>query len=100
MPLHRIRAQSFQMPDQRRAERLAAEAIRLPEGRTLLNRKAEADSALIVVDGSIHVGVIDDDALLGQGEGVLLAKGATYSVKAEADALAFVFSIPKPPGPA
>ena len=100
MPLHRIRAQSFQPPDERRAERLAAEAIRLPGGRTLLNRKTEADSALIVVDGSLHVGVIDDDALLEQGEGVLLPGGSTYSVKAEDDALGFVFSVPRPPGPA
>ena len=93
MPLQRIRARAFEQPGSADSK-LGAEAIRLPEGRTLLNLKAEADSALIVVDGKLHIGVIDDDAELEQGEGVLLPKDASYSVRASTDALAFVFSLP------
>lgn len=93
MPLQRIRARAFEQAAGAGSE-LAAEAIRLPEGRTLLNRQAEAASALIVVDGALRIGVVDDDAELEQGEGVLLPKGATYSVRASTDALAFVFSLP------
>ena len=99
MPLQRIRASALQQPpDPARAD-LAAEAVRLPEGRTLLDRRAEADSVLIVVEGRMRIGVIDDDALLDQGEGVLLGAGAAYSIRAEADSVAFLFSVPAPPGP-
>ena len=71
---------------------LAAEGIRLREGRTLLNRSVDAASALIVVEGALRIGVLDDDALLTQGEGVLLPAGASYSVRAEQETVAFVFS--------
>ena len=40
----------------------------------------------------MRVGIIDDDAILAQGEGVLLPAGATYSLRAEVGSLAFVFS--------
>lgn len=71
---------------------LAAEGIRLREGRTLLNRSVDAASALIVVEGAMRIGVLDDDALLTQGEGVLLPAGASYSVRAEQETVAFLFS--------
>ena len=71
---------------------LAAEGIRLREGRTLLNRSVDAASALIVVEGAMRIGVLDDDALLTQGEGVLLPAGASYSVRAEQESVAFIFS--------
>lgn len=71
---------------------LAAEGLRLREGRTLLNRSVDAASALIVVEGAMRIGVLDDDALLTQGEGVLLPAGASYSVRAEQECVAFVFS--------
>ena len=71
---------------------LAAEGIRLREGRTLLNRSVDSASALIVVEGAMRIGVLDDDALLMQGEGVLLPAGASYSVRAEQECVAFVFS--------
>ena len=71
---------------------LAAEGIRLREGRTLLNRSVDAASALIVVEGALRIGVLDDDALLTQGEGVLLPAGASYSVRAEQETVAFLFS--------
>ena len=72
---------------------LDAEGIRLREGRTLLNRSVDSASALIVVEGAMRIGVLDDDALLTQGEGVLLPAGATYSLRAEQESVAFVFSI-------
>ena len=40
----------------------------------------------------MRIGVVDDDALLAKGEGVLLPAGATYSVRAEQESVAFVFS--------
>ena len=71
---------------------LDAEGIRLREGRTLLNRSVDSASALIVVEGAMRIGVLDDDALLTQGEGVLLPAGATYSLRAEQESVAFIFS--------
>lgn len=99
MPLQRIRASALQPPPDHARSGLEAEAVRLPEGRTLLDRRAEADSILIVVEGRIRIGVLDDDALLDPGEGVLLGEGAAYSIRSEADSVAFVFSAAPPPGP-
>ncbi len=99
MPLLRIQAsalaQSLRDPEQ--STTLNAEAIRLPAGRSLLNRIANAPSMLIVVDGQLQVGVSDDDAELAPGEGVFLQNGEAYSLVAVDDALAFVFSTPAPP---
>ena len=113
MPLQRIRAEAIpyaqaaqraaqvsaqpglQPNDQSDAQPsngLDAEGIRLREGRTLLNRSVDSASALIVVEGAMRIGVLDDDALLTQGEGVLLPAGATYSLRAEQESVAFVFS--------
>ncbi len=93
MPLQRIRAGAIPGAEAaRRAAQLNAEAMRLPQGRTLLNRSVDSASALIVVEGAIHIGVADDDALLSQGEGVLLPAGAAYSLRAEQEAVAFLFS--------
>ena len=100
MPLQRIRASALQPPPDPDRSGLAAEAVRLPEGRTLLDRRAEADSVLIVVEGRMRIGVLDDDALLDPGEGVLLGAGDAYSIRSEADSVAFVFSAAPPPGPA
>ena len=93
MPLQRIRAEAIPQTglSQRSAE-LNAEGIRLQAGRTLLNRSTDSPSALIVVEGAMHIGVVDDDAVLAQGEGVLLPAGATYSVRAERESVAFLFS--------
>ena len=71
---------------------LDAEGIRLREGRTLLNRSVDSASALIVVEGAMRIGVLDDDALLTQGEGVLLPAGSAYSLRAEQESVAFLFS--------
>lgn len=92
MPLQRIRAEAIPHADPQSDARLNAEGIRLPEGRMLLNRSVDSASALIVVEGAMRIGVLDDDALLAKGEGVLLPAGATYSVRAEQESVAFVFS--------
>lgn len=97
MPLQRIRAGAIPhvAADQNAAQleaQLNAEGIRLQQGRTLLNRSVDSASALIVVEGAMRIGVIDDDALLAKGEGVLLPAGAQYSVRAEEESVAFVFS--------
>ena len=93
MPLQKIRAGAIpHAAIAQRAVDLDAEGIRLQAGRTLLNRSVESPSALIVVEGAMRVGIIDDDAILAEGEGVLLPAGATYSLRAEVGSLAFVFS--------
>jgi len=96
VPLQRIRAAAIPQAElAQRSAALNAEGIRLQAGRTLLNRSAASPSALIVVEGALHIGVADDDALLAQGEGVLLPAGAAYSVRAAREpreSVAFVFS--------
>lgn len=101
MPLLRIQAsalaQSLRSPEP--SSTLNAEAIRLAAGRSLLNRIANAPSALILVDGQLQIGVSDDDATLEPGEGVFLQQGEAYSLVAIDDSLAFMFSSPTPPTP-
>lgn len=93
MPLQKIRAGLISDAEiKQRSTELSAEGIRLCEGRTLLNRTAAAPSVLIVVEGELHIGVLDDDALLLKGEGVLLPQGAAYSLRAASESLAFLFS--------
>ncbi len=73
---------------------LDAEAIRLPAGRSALNRRTDGPTALIVAEGEIAIGTLDDRTSLSAGEGVLLAAGAPYSLVAESDSLALLFSLP------
>ena len=96
MPLQRIAAQ---IDTDGRADRsiptsLASEAIRLPAGQQALNRRAEHPTALIVAEGAIAIGTEDDNDTLSAGDGVLLDAGTTYSLIAEDDALALLFSVP------
>ena len=96
MPLQRFAAQ-IDRPG--RADRsiptsLASEAIRLPAGQRVLNRKAEQPTALIVAEGAIAIGTEDDNETLSAGDGVLLEADTTYSLIAEDDALALLFSVP------
>jgi quercetin dioxygenase-like cupin family protein len=93
MTLHRIRAASLGGTEALRS-RLAAEGIQLSAGRTMLNRHAAGASALIVVRGVLNVGVLDDDAVLGPGDGVLLPDGTTYSLQAPDDVVAVLFALP------
>ena len=60
----------------------------------MLNRHADAASALIVAQGAVTVGVEDGDEALGVGEGVLLPHGQVYSLRAETEALVMVFATP------
>ncbi len=76
------------------ASNLASEAIRLPAGRRALNRQTEGATALIVAEGEVAIGTLDDNATLRAGEGVLLEANAPYSLIAEADSLALLFSVP------
>ena len=54
------------------ATNLASEAIRLPAGRSALNRQTAGPTALIVAEGEIAIGTLDENATLSAGEGVLL----------------------------
>lgn len=98
MPLQRIRASALGLNDPAAASRLQAEGLRLHEGRTMLNRHAATASAVIVLEGELHIGVEDDDAVLATGDGVLLDAGATYSLRADQDTTAFVFALPSGSG--
>ncbi|MCY3567492.1 MAG: hypothetical protein OXH38_02610 [Chloroflexi bacterium] len=93
MPLRRITA-SASGAISANASSLASEAIRLPAGRSALNRKTSGPTALIVAEGAVAVGTLDDDATLGVGEGVLLEAQAPYSLVAESDSLTLLFSVP------
>ena len=96
MPLHRIRAAQLNVPDERAAAAdpsLAAEALHLEAGRTMINRRAGHASALIVAQGRVHLGVEDDDATLASGDGVLLERGAVYSLRAVETSVLIVFSL-------
>ncbi len=73
---------------------LASEAIRLPAGQRALNRETSGPTALIVAEGEVSIGTLDDNATLKAGEGVLLEANAPYSLIAETDSLALVFSLP------
>ena len=93
MALRRIAASaSGALP--RTASNLASEAIRLPAGQRALNRQTEGATALIVAEGEVAIGTLDDNATLKAGEGVLLEANAPYSLIAEADSLALPFSVP------
>ncbi len=73
---------------------LASEAIRLPAGQRALNRQTTGPTALIIAEGEVAVGTLDDNATLKAGEGVLLEGNAPYSLIAEEDSLALLFSVP------
>ncbi len=93
MPLRRITA-SASGAISSQATTIASEAIRLPAGGSALNRKTSGPTALIVAEGAVAVGTLDDDATLGVGEGVLLEAQAPYSLIAETDSLTLLFSVP------
>ncbi len=76
------------------ASNLASEAIRLPAGQHALNRQTTGPTALIVAEGEVAIGTLDDNATLKVGEGVLLEANAPYSLIAESDSLALLFSVP------
>lgn len=96
MPLRRITA-SAGGAFSPSATNLASEAIKLPAGQRALNRQTEAATALIVAEGEVAIGTLDDDAVLKAGEGVLLEANAPYSLIAESDSLALLFSVPSRP---
>lgn len=93
MPLHRIRAASLGGTEALES-RLEAEGIQLDAGRTMLNRRTIGASVLIVIRGVLLVGVSDDDAGLGPGEGVLLPADSVYSLQAPEDVVAVLFALP------
>lgn len=76
------------------ASGLASEAIRLPAGQRALNRQTTGATALIVAEGEVAIGTLDDNATLTAGEGVLLEADSPYSLVAESDSLALLFSVP------
>lgn len=94
MPLHRIRAASLGGTEALES-RLEAEGMQLDAGRTMLNRRTVGASALIVIRGVLLVGVTDDDAALGPGEGVLLPADSVYSLQAPEDVVAVLFALPE-----
>ena len=94
MPLHRITA-STSGTLSAEASKLASEAIRLPAGHQALNRQTSSATALIVAEGEVAVGTLDDNATLTAGEGVLLEASVPYSLVAESDTLALLFSVPE-----
>ena len=75
------------------ASNLASEAIRLPAGHRALNRQTSGATALIIAEGEVAVGTLDDNATLTAGEGVLLEAKSPYSLIAESDSLALLFSV-------
>ena len=96
MPLHRIRAAQLNVPDQSATTAdpsLSAEALHLEVGRTMLNRRSGHASAVLVAQGRVKLGVEDDDATLLAGEGVLLERGAIYSLQAVETSVVMVFSL-------
>ena len=93
MPLRRISASAGGAISPTASD-LASEAIRLPAGQRALNRQTNAATALIVAEGEVAIGTLDDNATLRAGEGVLLEADAPYSLIAESDSLALLFSVP------
>ena len=79
------------------ASSLASEAIRLPAGQRALNRQTAGATALIVAEGEVAIGTLEDNATLTAGEGVLLEADSPYSLIAEADSLALLFTVPAEP---
>ena len=96
MPLRRIKA-SAGAALSTNASTLASEAIRLPAGERALNRQTTSATALIVAEGEVAVGTLDDNATLAPGEGVLLEANSPYSLIAESDSLALLFSVSTEP---
>lgn len=81
------------------ASSLASEAIRLPAGQRALNRQTSGATALIVAEGEVAIGTLDDNTTLTAGEGVLLEANSPYSLVAELDSLALLFSVPADSAP-
>ena len=99
MPLQRIRAAAFGIEPGNESA-VDAEGINVAEGRTMLNRRADAATALIVASGLVKVGVVDDDAELPAGDGVLLAANDIYSLQGLQESLVLLFTLPdEPPKP-
>jgi hypothetical protein len=100
MPLQRIRAASMGV-EAGSESAVGAEGINLAAGRTMLNRRADAATALIVAKGLVKVGVADDDAELRSGDGVLLPEAAIYSLQGLKESLVLLFTLSDlGPGPA
>ena len=93
MPLQRIRAAALGV-EAAGESALGADAINLAEGRTMLNRRADVATALIVAKGLVKIGVADDDVELGAGDGVLLPAAAVYSLQGLEESLALLFTLP------
>ncbi len=93
MPLQRIRASSLGV-EAGSESAVGAEGINLAAGRTMLNRRADAATALIVAKGLVKVGVADDDAELRSGDGVLLPAAAVYSLQGLEESLVLLFTLP------
>lgn len=91
MPLRRISASASGALNPE-ATSLGSEAIRLPAGQRLLNRRTSQATALIVAQGDVDIGTLDDNATLSAGEGVLLDADAPYSLIAQSDSLTLLFS--------
>lgn len=92
MPLQRIRTASMGV-EAGSESAVGAEGINLAEGRTMLNRRADAATALIVAKGLVKVGVADDDAELRSGDGVLLPAAAVYSLQGLEESLVLLFTL-------
>ena len=101
MPLQRISASALGAPtidaDAAAASSLGSEAIRIAAGGKALNRRADQPTALIVAEGFLRIGTLDDHAALHPGDGVLLPAGQPYSLVADTDATAILFSVPPAP---
>lgn len=101
MPLQRIRAASLGIDSPEAASdetksAVDAEALNLSEGRTMLNRRVDSPTALIVARGKVGVGVSDDREELGQGDGVLLPGDTVYSLQASEESLVLLFKLSEP----
>ena len=94
MTLRRISTQLGGRADRSVPSQLASEAIRLPAGKQALNRRVAGPTALIVAEGSVAIGTLDDNESLNAGDGVLLDADTTYSLVAETDSLSLLFSVP------
>jgi quercetin dioxygenase-like cupin family protein len=107
MPLQRIRAASLGIDPAAAADSpegdpsaVDAEGLNLSEGRTMLNRRVDSPTALIVARGKVGVGVSDDSEELGQGDGVLLPGDTVYSLQASEESLVLLFKLSEPPATA
>ena len=93
MPLQRIRAAALGIEPGAESA-VDAEGVNVAEGRTMLNRRASAATALIVATGLVKVGVVDDDAELTGGEGLLLPADTIYSLQGLEESLVLLFTLP------